>query len=232
MAASADPAFSSGGEERAACGQGGNAMNGLIEVLPDIWTWSVFNEEKQINFNGHLVIHGGESVLIDPPPLEGHEQDQLQELLQSRPDSPLKAVLLANGHHDRAGDRMRELFRIPVLVHEADTGFTEYEVDGTFRDGERLACGLQTVTVPNQKTPGETAFYLVDRKVLIVGDALIGRVKGKVNLLPPDKYADPGKAREGIRTLLKLEFDALLVGDGHSITQNAKDAVGAFSDGS
>ena len=50
----------------------------------------------------------------------------------------------------------------------------------------------------------------------IVGDALIGKPPGAVSLLPAEKYADITKAREGLRRLLKYNFDSLLVGDGVS----------------
>jgi hypothetical protein len=46
-----------------------------------------------------------------------------------------------------------------------------------------------------------------------------------VSLLPAEKYADVTKAREGLRRLLKYNFDSLLVGDGVSILTGAKQAV-------
>jgi hypothetical protein len=36
----------------------------MKEILPDIYTWHEFSEEKQMNFNGYLLISNGESVLI------------------------------------------------------------------------------------------------------------------------------------------------------------------------
>jgi hypothetical protein len=61
--------------------------------------------------------------------------------------------------------------------------------------------------------------------VLIVGDALIGKPAGSVSFLPAEKYADMGKAQEGLRRLLKYNFDSVLVGDGVSILTGAKQAV-------
>ena len=34
----------------------------MKEILPDIYTWHEFSEEKQLNFNGYLYISGKESV--------------------------------------------------------------------------------------------------------------------------------------------------------------------------
>jgi glyoxylase-like metal-dependent hydrolase (beta-lactamase superfamily II) len=68
-------------------------------------------------------------------------------------------------------------------------------------------------------------FLQQGKGVLIVGDALIGKPPGSVSLLPVEKYADAGKAHEGLRRLLKYNFDSLLVGDGASILTGAKQAV-------
>ncbi|MGH7181368.1 MAG: hypothetical protein ACREJN_05260, partial [Nitrospiraceae bacterium] len=54
---------------------------------------------------------------------------------------------------------------------------------------------------------------------------LIGKPAGSVSLLPAEKYADVTKAREGLRRLLKYNFDSLLVGDGASILTGAKQAI-------
>jgi glyoxylase-like metal-dependent hydrolase (beta-lactamase superfamily II) len=76
------------------------------------------------------------------------------------------------------------------------------------------------------KSPGESALFLDRGKgYLILGDSLIGRPPGQLNLLPADKFADVAKARESLKRLLKYNFDAVLVGDGASILAGAKEAV-------
>jgi len=42
----------------------------LKEIVPGFTTWSEFNEEKQLNFNGYYIDHQGESVIVDPPGVE------------------------------------------------------------------------------------------------------------------------------------------------------------------
>ena len=82
-----------------------------------------------------------------------------------------------------------------------DAGSVEIEVDSTFDDGDALAGFLKAVHVPDNKSPGETALYWQQRKILIIGDALIGKPPGDVSLLPKEKYADIMLAREGIGVL-------------------------------
>ena len=101
----------------------------------------------------------------------------------------------------------------------------------TYKDGELLPGGIWVIQLQDQKSPGESALFLQQGKgVLIVGDALIGKPPGHVSMLPADKYVDVKKAKEGLRRLLKYEFDSLLVGDGVSIIADAKSLVASSLD--
>ena len=93
----------------------------------------------------------------------------------------------------------------------------------TFKDGELLVGGIWAIQLKDQKSPGESALFIQQRKgVLILGDALIGKPSGALSMLPAEKYADREKAKDGLRRLLKYEFDSVLVGDGVSIMTGAK----------
>jgi glyoxylase-like metal-dependent hydrolase (beta-lactamase superfamily II) len=63
---------------------------------------------------------------------------------------------------------------------------------------------------------------LGERKLLIVGDAVIGNPPGNCTFLREKVMDDPARLRHSVRKLLDLEFDALLVGDGESILHDAK----------
>jgi glyoxylase-like metal-dependent hydrolase (beta-lactamase superfamily II) len=80
---------------------------------------------------------------------------------------------------------------------------------------------LVSVGVPG-KSPGEPAFYWSERKILLVGDAIIGNPPGRLGLLRENVMDDPPRLRESVRKLLDLDFDALLVGDGQPLLQDAK----------
>ena len=96
----------------------------------------------------------------------------------------------------------------------------------TYKDGELLPGGIWAIHLKDQKSPGESALFIErGRGVLILGDALIGKPPGTVRMLPGEKYADLAKAKEGLRRLLKYNFDSLLVGDGSSILIDGKRQV-------
>ena len=66
------------------------------------------------------------------------------------------------------------------------------------------------------------ALHWPERKLLIVGDAVIGNPPGQCALLREKVMDDPARLRRSVRTLLDLEFDTLLLGDGASIFHDAK----------
>ena len=200
----------------------------IKEILHDLYSWSEYCEEKKLDFNGYLIIGKEESVIIDPPDLENDDEEELKIIMDRHSSCPLKGIILTNVHHERASNSLKNRFSVPVWVNEQDKEGLEVSASNTFRGGDILFCGIQAIQLEDQKSPGETAFYMKDQKTMLVGDALIGKVPGQVNMLPSDKFKDPVKAKAGLQKLMSYEFETLLVGDGVSIFKGAKEAVAKF----
>lgn len=192
-------------------------------VVPGVYQWSVFNEEKGMDFNGLYLQCQGGTLLIDPPPLSDEEIPQIESL--GKP----QFIYLTNKHHTRDSAAHRKRWGAKVLVPEDDRPLMEIEVDGTFSDGELIAGDLEAINLPDSKTPGECAFHWPAKKILILGDAIIGTDKG-LAMLPDEKFKDPALARSGLRVLQGLEYDILLLGDGKCVTSNASQVVEKFID--
>jgi len=192
----------------------------MKQLLPGIWQWSWFSEEKKLDFNGLFLTIGEHRVLVDPPPMTA------DDLSRVRAGGQLDYILITNRDHVREAVTYQKEFRCQVLVPDVDAPEMDIKADKTFKDGELLPGGMWVVRLKDQKSPGESALYLQQgRGILIVGDALIGRPPGGLTMLPAERYHDVAKAREGLRRLLKYDFDTLLVGDGASILAGAKPAV-------
>ena len=189
-------------------------------VLPRISEWSWFSEEKQLNFNGHVLDVGEHRILVDPPPMSASDMAMTQR--GGTPDY----IIVTNRDHEREAAHFRKIFNCLVMAPELDAKEMRLTVDKTFKDGELLPGGIWVVQLSHQKSPGESALFLQQGQgVLIVGDGIIGDPAGALRLLPPEKYANIAQAREGLRRLLKYTFDSLLVGDGTSILTGAKPAL-------
>ncbi len=186
-------------------------------LLPNIWEWSWFSEEKQLNFNGHLLTVGEHRILVDPPPMTRGD------ILFAQQGGPVDYILVTNRDHEREAASLREEFRCTVMVPELDAKEMTLTADKTCKDGELLPGGIWVVQLANQKSPGESALFLDTGKgIFLVGDAIIGHPEGALRHLPPEKYTDVELARDGLRRLLKYKFDSLIVGDGTSIITGAK----------
>ena len=192
----------------------------MKQLLPGIWQWSWFSQEKQLDFNGLFLNVGEHKIVIDPPPMTAEASTFI------RRQGQLDYIIVTNRDHAREASAYQADFRCQVQVPESDAPQMDLKANKTFKDGELLPGGIWVVHLQDQKSPGESALFLQQGKgILIVGDALIGKPAGSLSLLPPEKYADAGKAKEGLRRLLKYNFDAILVGDGTSILTEAKQAV-------
>lgn len=190
-------------------------------LFPGIWQWSWFSEEKQLNFNGVFLTIGEHRILVDPPPLTAEASTTI------RRQGQLDYIVITNRDHAREAVACQRDFGCQVYVPDADAPQMDLKPTKTFKDGELLPGGIWVIHLMGQKSPGESALFIQQGKgVLIVGDALIGKPPGALSVLPADKYPDAAKAKEGLRRLLKYQFDAILVGDGASVLTGAKETVG------
>jgi hypothetical protein len=194
----------------------------LKPILPNVWQWSWFSPEKQLNFNGLLLAIGEHRVVVDPPPLAPDEASQL------RRGGRIDYIVVTNRDHIREGVTYQKEWQCQLYVPELDAPQMDVTPTRTYKDGELLPGGIWAVHLRDQKSPGECALYVQQGQgIIIVGDALIGKPAGSLSMLAAEKYADPGLAKDGLRRLLKYQFETLLVGDGTSLMTGAKTAVEA-----
>jgi glyoxylase-like metal-dependent hydrolase (beta-lactamase superfamily II) len=192
----------------------------MKQILPNIWQWSWFSDEKQLDFNGLLLTIGEHAILVDPPPMTPEARAIV------RRHEPIDYIVLTNRDHLREAPTYQAEWHCQLYVPEADAAQMEVNPTKTYKDGELLPGGVWAIQLQDQKSPGESALFIErGRGVLIVGDALIGKPSGSTSMLPAEKYADVTKAKEGLRRLLKYEFDSLLMGDGASILSGGKQPV-------
>ena len=199
----------------------------MNEIIKDVYIWSVFSEEKKLNFNGYFILTQHPlfgNVVIDPPMVSDLDLAQMETL------GSVQHILITNRNHIRWSRELREKFDAEIRMNSADAQSEDLISDHNFGDGDILAGFLKTVVIPDNKSPGETGLYWEEKKILFLGDALIGKPSGDVCLLPPEKYADIEKARAGIRVLDDLKFDSLLMGDGDPILTGCKKAIERFFD--
>ncbi|NKB68763.1 MAG: cupin domain-containing protein [Candidatus Latescibacteria bacterium] len=182
----------------------------------NFYTWSIFSQERQIDFNGHLWVRNEGNILIDPVPMEAADLDQFDAL------GGASWIVLTNRDHEREADFFRRRTGAQITAHRADIALFSAAVDRPLEDGEEIVPGLQAIQLEYGKSPGEIALYWPALRLVLAGDLLVGAPLGRISLLPDAKLANPPRAALGLRKLLALDFDAVLMGDGHSILHDAR----------
>jgi len=188
----------------------------MREILDGIFTWPLFSAPHGYNFNGHLIRHAGGNLCVDPVSPDLATLDEIRRLGVAR-------ILITNRNHSRASNQVRAATGARTAIHPDDAAHARAQ--GTELDDSLAAGGLYgplvAVAVPG-KSPGELAFRWPARRILLVGDAVIGNPPGRCGLLSEQVMDDPSRLRESVRGLLALDFDSLLVGDGEPILAGAK----------
>lgn len=192
----------------------------MIKLLDGVYCWSAFNPEKKFNFNGHILKTDVGTVIVDPVPFSTDDCAYI-EAAGLRPD----ALVITNRNHLRDRDEVLKRWKIPTVLHEAEVEGAGVAADQKIKDGV-VIFGLVCVHLPG-KSPGEIALYWPERRLFLLGDALIAP-HGKLKTVPVEKQDDPVELKKSLERLRTFDFDHVLVGDGDPILHDAKSAVVAF----
>lgn len=191
----------------------------MREILTDIFTWPWFSEPHGYNFNGHFIRHPDGNLCVDPVEPSDDDLAEMARLGVAR-------ILITNRNHSRAANKIRTRTGARTAIHPADAAHARKEgaeLDDQLTSRDKV--GPFVVIDSPGKSQGEVVLHWPARRILLVGDALVGDPPGKCKLLPDKVVDDPARFRDSARQLLALDFDILLVGDGVPILQSAKDRL-------
>jgi len=188
----------------------------MREIVDGIFVWSRLSEPHGYDFNGYLIRHPEGNLCVDP--VEPDEAS-LARLVRDG----VKRILVTNRNHVRGADLVRERTGASIAIHPADAAYARVQgarIDAELIPGEQV--GPFTVIGVPGKSPGEVALHSPRRRILIVGDAVIGNPPGRLSLLRDKVMDDPARLRASVAELAELEVEVLLPGDGVPILQDAQ----------
>lgn len=192
----------------------------MIQLADGAYCWSAFNPEKKFNFNGHILRTSEGTVIVDPVPFSADDAAYL-EAEGLKPD----VLVITNRNHLRERAEVIRRWAIPTFIHVLEADEAGIEPEFEVKDGDKIR-GLVVVHLPG-KSPGEIALYWPERRLFLVGDALIAP-RGKLKTVPVEKQDDPSDLKQSLELLRTFDFDHLLVGDGDPLLGDAKTAVVAY----
>jgi hypothetical protein len=186
---------------------------------PDLFCWSEFNSERNIDFHSIAWIRPDENVLVDPLPLSGHDWEHLKSL------GGAKWIIVTNSDHIRASLEIAEKTGAQIAAPGGEKDTFPIPVQRWLVDGDVVVPGLDSLAEPalcvialhGSKTSGELALVL-EETTLITGDLVRAHQAGSLMLLPDGKLVDKSQAIASVLRLAQLrKIEAVLVGDGWQI---------------
>lgn len=180
----------------------------------DLFTWSVFDADRNVDFNSIAWIRPEGNVLVDPLPLSDHDGQHLQSL------GTTTWIVITNSDHIRASQDIAECTGAKVAGPIAEQSTFGIACDRWLSDGDEVVPGLKVLELQGSKTPGELALLLNDT-ILITGDLVRAHQANQLMLLPTPKLQDAAAAHRSVQRLAALSnIETILVGDGWSIFCN------------
>ncbi|MDH3688500.1 MAG: MBL fold metallo-hydrolase [Gammaproteobacteria bacterium] len=185
----------------------------------DLYGWSQFNEDRNIDFHSVLWVRPDGNVAVDPLPLSAHDQEHLQQV------GGAAWIVVTNSDHVRDAEELAQKTRAKLAGPSAGAANFPIRCDRWLEDGEEVVPGLKVFELEGSKTAGELAL-LLEGSTLIVGDLVRVHEGGRLCVLPDAKLFNKAKAIASIQRLVDAgKIDAVLTGDGWPIFRDGNIAL-------
>ncbi|MGM0578817.1 MAG: MBL fold metallo-hydrolase [Myxococcota bacterium] len=187
---------------------------------PDLFAWSVFDEDRDMDFHGFYWARPDEGgVAVDPVPASQHDLRHMEEL------GGVAWIVVTNSDHVRDAATLAAEFDAKVAGPRGEQDTLPLHVDRWLGEGDEVVPGLAVLEMEGSKTPGELALVL-EGSTLVTGDLVRGPAGGSLAMLPPAKLRDLQAAYGSVRRLLDIQdLDAVLVGDGWPVFKGGRAAI-------
>ncbi|MCH9698031.1 MAG: MBL fold metallo-hydrolase [Gammaproteobacteria bacterium] len=185
----------------------------------DLFCWSQFDIERNIDFHSVAWIREQGNILIDPLPLSGHDANHLKNL------GGVAIIVITNSDHIRDAEDIAIRFGAELAGPAAEQARFPLVCDIWLSDQQEIAPGLTVYELQGSKTPGELALVL-EQTTLITGDLIRCHLAGILCLLPDQKLQDKTQAINSVSRLAAIgTIDTVLTGDGWPVFHNGHQAM-------
>jgi len=185
----------------------------------DLFGWSEFNPERNIDFHSVLWTRPDGNVLIDPLPLSAHDQNHLRQL------GGAKFIVITNSDHCRDAFHIAKVLGAATYGPAGEHGDFPIECNFWLHDNQEVVPGLVAYELHGSKTPGELALVL-EQTTLITGDLIRCHSGGELCLLPETKLTNVLLAKQSVNKMAEMTgINTILVGDGWPLFNHGGEAL-------
>lgn len=184
----------------------------------ELWGWSVFNPDRNLDFHSTLWVRSDGNVAFDPLPQSEHDRRHLLEL------GPLAWIVVTNSDHVRDSLELAKATGAKLAGPRGEQATLALPCDRWLAGGDNLVGGLEILSFAGSKTPGELA-CVIEGHTLVTGDLIRAHQAARLTLLPDAKLSDKSRAIASIKPLAAYPLEAVLVGDGWPIFRDGQRAI-------
>jgi len=185
----------------------------------DLFGWSEFNQQRNLDFHSILWVRESGNILIDPLPLSEHDQIHLLAL------GGASIIVITNSDHTRDAENIAAQTGAKIVGPSGEQNNFPIACDRWLSDDEEIVPGLRAYQLEGSKTPGELALIL-ENNTLITGDLIRSHMAGELCLLPDAKLSDLELALQSVKRLANLStINTVLTGDGWPIFKYGSSAL-------
>jgi glyoxylase-like metal-dependent hydrolase (beta-lactamase superfamily II) len=209
----------------------------IAEIRPRLWRWTALHPDWTPESGGptgwdqevasFALVHDDSLVLFDPLVPSDEEERFWRHLDADVEHHGPPQILLTVYWHARSAPAILDRYegtRIWTVEAGAASARERVAVTDTFSWGDALPGGVEARATGEQE---ETVFWIPSHGALVCGDSLLGTPTGGVRV--PDSWLSEGvtpeMAREGLRPLLSLPVELVLVTHGEPVLEDGKTAL-------
>ena len=188
----------------------------------NLFCWSQFDEDRNIDFHSYLWLRDEGNVVFDPLPLTAHDEQHLKTL------GGVRYIIISNSDHIRYAEKLAKQYNAEIWGPAGEKSDFPIACTQWLTDAKNVIEGLDVYTLAGSKTQGELAF-IIEGHTLITGDLIRAHAADKLCLLPDGKLTDIELAKASVKNLAAgKNIQAVLPGDGWPIFSHGTEALEAL----
>jgi hypothetical protein len=209
----------------------------IERIAEGLWRWTARHPDWtpgadwEAEVTSYYVEAEGDVLLIDPllPSAEGERARFFEALDRDVRRARPPAILLTVYWHERSAGELADRYEgSTVWANDRSLDRLSISVSNPFAIGDSLPGNVEAYDADRRD---EVLFWIPAHQALVAGDVLLGDDDEGVRVCPVSwlpEGTDPAEFHDGLRPLLELPIERILLGHGKPVLTDAREALAAI----